>query len=172
VGKQQVRSFRIFQPHGEKPCVQYGYWAPSATGMQERFRVLREWPASDWAQAESLKKQIEIDVLLDPELQAPVDAEPLLSRMSQRRDMRQMPADIKNILQLAHLGLSDPLPDMELSHQRLGTVVPQEFRAGRHFSTYLADPIYTRLVAMAAAAGVGRNRMIEALILAAEEFLE
>ena len=164
----EVREFRIFRPPNATPRVQYGFWAPSLHGIQPRFSVLREWEVSTVDQARALMQKLQVDILLDPKMAVPADAKPLPSRQSQRRDLRQLPPETRNLLERAVKGLTDPLPSIEKSHEQLGTVVPESFRDGRHFGSYLNDMSYRRLVAMAAAAGVSRNRMIEALLIGIE----
>ncbi len=167
----KTRIFRIYRPSpgSEVRMVQYGYWAKSQTGVSSRFAVLREWPAKDLAEAEVLQAKLRFDILLDPKLQPEPDAVPQEHSFSRKRKLSAAPPDVRRVLRKAVTGLTDPLPTIDESCKKMGVLPPKTFRDGMHFDTYLNHAVYRHLAAMAAAAGVSRNRMIEALILAAED---
>jgi hypothetical protein len=167
---EQIRQWRIYAPSRDAAhrLVQYGFWRQSRTGVEKRFSVLREWQARDQAEAERLKARLAVDMLMTPEMQPAPDEKAQTPSYVIRRKLREVPQDAAMVVGKAVVGLPDPLPSIEASSQAMGIIVPQPFRSGRHFGSYLSDPIYQRLVALAAAAGVTRNRMLEALILAAD----
>jgi hypothetical protein len=164
------RELRIYQVNS-RPVVQYGFWGRSRTGATARFSVLREWPAQDLVEAQRLRSELELDILLKPELQPPPDAQPQMARHTAARKLRECPTDSLSVVRVAVAGLPDPLPPTEVLSQRLGLQTPKAYRGGRHVDVYFAEPIYRRLLALALSAGVTRNRMLEALILAAEEMV-
>lgn len=164
------REFRIYRNVAtQRLLVQYGYWRRSQTGLHPRFSVLREWPAADLTEAQQLKANLLLDVLLDPSLAVPPEAVPLPPRNVRVRKLREVPADVRQILRQAVEGLPDPLPSAEEACAKLGVDVPRPFRDGYHFGSYLNQAVFRQLVAMAGAAGVTRNRMLESLILMAGE---
>lgn len=167
----QTRIFRIYRPSlgSDIRMVQYGYWHRSQTGVSSRFAVLREWPAKDLAEAESLQAKLRFDILLDPKLMPPPDAVPQEHSFSRKKKLASAPPDVRRVLHRAVTGLTDPLPSIEDSCKKMGVIPPKAFRDGAHFDCYLNGAILRQLMAMAAAAGVSRNRMIEALILSAED---
>lgn len=154
---------RVVERRDGKWCVQYGYYEQRQSSS--RFLALAEWPADDLRQAHSIAAREKINVALCP---LPVDAQPLPQKPSVARAIREAPLDVREIVRRALAGLTDPLPTPEQSHEEMGVPCPQPKAGGRSYYLYLPEPVYGRLCAMAVAADVTRNRIIEALILSAE----
>lgn len=167
----QVRSFRIYRPdpRSEARLVQYGYSKQTAGGTQ-RFSVLREWPAPNLLEAEKLQERMKLDVLLDPQLRVTEETPVMEQPNHRRRSLNNAAEDTRFLLSRAVKGLTDPLPSIEESSRQIEVLVPLPTRGGRQFYVYLNDAMYQRLIAMAAAGNCTRNRLIEALLLAAEDF--
>lgn len=170
--QQRVRCFRIASPSTQDPPreVQYGYWQTSNGGINRRFTVLRSWPADSQAQAEQLKRDLEIDVLTHPELLPPADAQPLPTRSHRLRDLREAPTD-RDVNKVLHAiaELPDELPSIEESSRKLGIVTPAEHHGGRNFYVHLNDQMYRLLLAVAVNSGQNRNRIVESLLLFSQE---
>lgn len=161
----QERMMRVFS-RGEKWCVQYGYYERSK--KVTRFKAFREWPAESLEEAHRIAAREQIGLALNP---IAVNAEPLPGKQHVARAIRESEraGDPYRLVQLALSNLPDPLPTPEESHQRLGVPCPHRRGGLRQFYVALSEPVYARLCAMAVAADTSRNRMVEALVMTAEE---
>lgn len=160
----EERTMRIADRNGEW-CVQYGYY--KQRGSTSRFIALREWPAESLAQAHTIAAREKINVAFDPPA---VDAAPIVEKQSVRRAITEAPLNVRRTVKDGlYAALVDPIPTPEESHKKLGLPCPLRKGGLRQFYVALAEPVYGLLVAMAAGAGVSRNRMIEALLLNAVE---
>ena len=149
----------------EEWAVQYGYY--KQRGSTSRFIALREWPAENLEQAHVIAAREKINVAFDPPA---VDAEPLVEKRTVRRAIIEAPLNVRQVVKDGlYAALVDPMPTPEESHQKLGLPCPAARGGIRQFYVALAEPVYGLLCAMAAGAGVSRNRVIEALLLNAVE---
>lgn len=165
----EVREFRTYRRNG-KLILQYGVWhRPDGIGMNARFAVYREWACNSVSHAIQLKDHLAQQVLIDPELRIAPEETAMKRMAGAARSVAQLPPDSLLALGIQGLIVNDPLPPLDELHAELKLRAPKEVAGGgRQFYTVLPGPAYQRLCAMAVAAGCSRNKMLEAILMAAE----